>query len=43
MYSPTVEYNSGPLPYNYYYIYELFENNEMINSTFDKLMSNRLQ
>lgn len=39
MFSPTVDYSSGPLPYNYYYIYDYLEIIKMINSTFDKLMT----
>ncbi len=39
MFSPSVPYSSGPLPYNYYYIYNDLDFMKMINSCFDTLMN----
>ena len=39
VFSPSVPYSSGPLPYNYYYIYSYLDFMKMINSTFDLLMN----
>ncbi len=39
MFSPSVPYSGGPLPYNYYYIYNYLDFMKMINSTFDLLMN----
>ena len=39
MFSPSVPYSSGPLPYNYYYIYNYLDFIKMINASFDLLMN----
>ena len=39
MFKPSVPYTSGPLPYNYYYIYNYVDFINMINTCFDKLMN----
>ena len=36
---PTVPYKSGPLPYNYYLIYDYIEIMKMLNATFNALMT----
>ncbi len=39
MFSPSVPYSSGALPYNYYYVYNYLDFMKMINTCFEKLMN----